>query len=95
MLYVVIKDFQDLEDNKRYNEKDGYYPRKGLVPSDERVKLLVEKGYIESAENKDKVDKDSEFPKHTGGGHYELSNGEKVQGKDNAVKAESKLEEGD
>ncbi len=25
-----------------------------------------------------------DFPKHTGGGWYELSNGEKVQGKDEA-----------
>ena len=33
----------------------------------------------------------SDFPKHTGGGWYELSNGEKVQGKDEAEKAE-KLE---
>jgi hypothetical protein len=30
----------------------------------------------------------SDFPKHTGGGWYELSNGEKVQGKAEAEKAE-------
>jgi hypothetical protein len=35
----------------------------------------------------------SEFPKHVGGGHYELSNGEKVKGKDEAQKAEAALEE--
>lgn len=29
-----------------------------------------------------------DFPKHTGGGWYELSNGDKVQGKDEAEKAE-------
>jgi hypothetical protein len=29
-----------------------------------------------------------DFPKHTGGGWYELSNGDKVQGKDEAKKAE-------
>lgn len=28
------------------------------------------------------------FPKHTGGGWYELSNGEKVQGKEEAEKLE-------
>ena len=33
------------------------------------------------------------FPKHTGGGWYELSNGEKVQGKEEAEKAE-KLDRG-
>ena len=31
------------------------------------------------------------YPKHTGGGWYELSNGEKVQGKDNAIQAEKEL----
>jgi len=33
----------------------------------------------------------SKFPKHTGGGWYELSNGEKVQGKEHAVAAEDEL----
>lgn len=36
-----------------------------------------------------------EFPKHTGGGYYELSNGEKVQGKDAAIEAENALKSGD
>lgn len=34
----------------------------------------------------------AEFPKHTGGGWYELSNGEKVQGKEEAEKAEKEKE---
>lgn len=33
----------------------------------------------------------SEFPVHTGGGWYELSNGEKVRGEEDALKAEKKL----
>ena len=32
-----------------------------------------------------------EYPVHTGGGWYELSNGEKVQGKQEAEKAEADL----
>jgi uncharacterized protein YwgA len=32
-----------------------------------------------------------DYPKHTGGGWYELSNGEKVQGKEEADKAEAAL----
>lgn len=36
-----------------------------------------------------------EYPLATGGGWYELSNGERVQGKKNARKAEKSLEEGD
>ena len=35
----------------------------------------------------------AEYPKHTGGGYYELSNGEKVQGKDAAIEAEKELNE--
>lgn len=31
------------------------------------------------------------YPKHTGGGYYELSNGEKIKGKDAAIEAEKAL----
>lgn len=37
----------------------------------------------------------SDYPKHTGGGWYELSNGEKTQGKDEAVAAENELKSGE
>lgn len=33
-----------------------------------------------------------EFPQHVGGGTYELSNGEKVKGKDAAIKAQAELD---
>jgi peptidoglycan hydrolase-like protein with peptidoglycan-binding domain len=36
----------------------------------------------------------AKFPKHTGGGWFQLSNGEKVQGKDAAVAAEAGLQGG-
>jgi len=40
------------------------------------------------------VEDDSpEFPKHTGGGHYELSNGDKVKGKDAAIIAQDEIDE--
>lgn len=55
---------------------------------------------VENTEEKQEVDEkeqeesaDNEFPKHTGGGYYELSNGEKVQGKDAAIEAEKELNE--
>ena len=35
-----------------------------------------------------------EYPKHTGGGWYELSNGDKKRGKKEAIKAEKALNEG-
>ena len=31
------------------------------------------------------------YPQHVGGGYYELSNGERVQGKESAEQAESEL----
>ncbi|WP_077621561.1 hypothetical protein [Sediminibacillus massiliensis] len=34
---------------------------------------------------------ETEFPKHTGGGWFELSNGEKIQGKEEALAAEEEL----
>lgn len=32
-----------------------------------------------------------EYPYHTGGGWYKLSNGDKVQGKENAIEAQKEL----
>ena len=47
-----------------------------------------------SADDENQV-ANSEFPKHTGGGYYELSNGEKVKGKDAAIEAEEALKSGE
>ena len=33
------------------------------------------------------------FPRHTGGGYYELSNGEKVKGKDAAIIVQEEIDE--
>jgi hypothetical protein len=35
----------------------------------------------------------TEYPNHIGGGFYQLSNGEKVRGKDEALKAEETLKQ--
>lgn len=40
---------------------------------------------------KEKQTETSSFPKHTGGGWHELSDGSKVQGKEEAIAAERKL----
>ncbi len=40
---------------------------------------------------KEKQVETASFPKHTGGGWYELSDGSKVQGKEEAIAAEKKL----
>lgn len=39
----------------------------------------------------DKAPADSAYPKHTGAGWYELSNGDTVRGKQDAIEAENSL----
>ncbi|MDB0581234.1 hypothetical protein [Salinicoccus roseus] len=98
-LFPVEKNFRDGQDNKRLYEKDGWYPRRGLEASDERVAELQEKGFIGGEGASDEAPEGqndgpgTDYPKHTGGGYYELSNGEKVQGKEEAEKAEQELSE--
>ncbi|MCM3600635.1 hypothetical protein M3175_07820 [Robertmurraya korlensis] len=55
----------------------------------ERVSFLQDEGYL----FKDDEEENPEAIKHVGGGYYELPNGEKVKGKDNALKALEELEE--
>lgn len=45
----------------------------------------------ESESEQEPESEDAEFPKHLGGGYYELSNGEKVKGKEQALEAERAL----
>jgi len=99
MNYTVIKPFHDLEDYKRLYES-GQYPREGFKPTDERIQFLANKGFIQANEGTQedgdngegrKDGEETEFPKHTGGGYYELSNGEKVKGKEEAIEAENAL----
>ncbi|MEK4555554.1 hypothetical protein [Jeotgalicoccus sp. FSL K6-3177] len=89
-LYPVIKNFADKEDNKRSYQEDTWYPRFGFEASEERVEELQDMGYI--GVNEEPEDIDEGFPRHTGGGHYELSNGEKVKGREEAEKAEEALQ---
>ena len=43
---------------------------------------------------KEKITENQKYPKHIGGGWYELSDGEKTQGKEEAVKQQNKLKGG-
>ena len=70
--------------------KDIYPIGAEYVSDDEsRVKYLQDEGYldVEYISNDENI-----FPKHTGGGWYDLSNGEKVKGKDEATAAEEELQ---
>lgn len=93
-LYVVIKAFTDLLDNKHVYKPGDFYPRDETKLDKERAKEL------ESAENARqeslivqvvRPETVEIFPKHTGGGWYQLSNGEKVQGSEEASEAEEAL----
>lgn len=78
----VLKNFHDLED-KVFRKKDEEFE-----VTKERFTSINATQYgvlVESAEE------EKEYPKHTGGGYYELSNGEKVKGKAKAFQAENEL----
>ncbi|GEM04100.1 hypothetical protein HMI01_10880 [Halolactibacillus miurensis] len=77
----VIKDFHDKETNNLY-KKGQFYSH-----SDEgRVDSLIIKGFL--GEKSKQPPKEDEYPKHLGGPYYELSNGEKVKGKQEAIEAQ-------
>ncbi|GAA5417977.1 hypothetical protein Pryu01_03055 [Paraliobacillus ryukyuensis] len=79
----VIRAFYDKTDNRKPYSKGDTYSH-----SDEgRIAFLIEKGFLtEKSKQPPKEDK-SEYPKHVGGGYYELPNGDKVKGKKEAEKA--------
>ncbi|URN94561.1 MAG: hypothetical protein NAG76_22555 [Candidatus Pristimantibacillus lignocellulolyticus] len=86
MNYIVIKEFLDRFDNLRHCKVGESH----IPPNDERADQLVEKGYIEPVDGNDTSD-DGQLI-NLGGGYYELPNGEKVRGKDKALKALEALE---
>ena len=55
----------------------------------------VQEDEQQADEEAESQEDDAEFPKHVGGGNYELSDGSKVKGKDKAVEAEAQLKEGE
>ncbi|MGE7091678.1 hypothetical protein ACQKII_09545 [Lysinibacillus sp. NPDC048646] len=96
----VVNPFKELQHKGHMYNAGDTYPAEGFEATEERVYFLTgvhpkyEKIYLaevtidEQGESEEHV---SEHPKHTGGGYYELSNGEKVKGKDEAIKAENAL----
>lgn len=99
MADVAIVKFNDGQDDKYEYTVGDPYPREGFEVSEERLEELrgknnaARKPVIKKFNVKEAVEvaEDSEFPKHTGGGYYQLSNGEKVQGKEDAAQAELAL----
>jgi hypothetical protein len=98
-MYRVIRDFTDLQDNRRLYEKGQTYPREGYSPSEDRLKELSSKNNKNGKVYIKKVDEsaadEENYPIHKGGGNYLLSDGRKVKGKDKAFKEEEKLKSGE
>lgn len=77
MTFKVKRPFFDKENNlKPYSKGDVY-----SNDNEDRVAFLVEKGFL-----MEKRKPPSEYPIHIGGGYYELPNGERVRGKEEAEK---------
>lgn len=85
MAHKVLKPFRDKTNNSKRFKKDDSYSHK----DDDRIAFLIKEGYLEE---KSKQPPQEKKIKHTGGGWYELPNGEKVKGKKEAL---AKLESGE
>lgn len=104
MKYVVLKDFLDRFDNRRHCKPGELHD----PPNEERAKQLIELGFIKVIEKSEtevdapdvpnaETDAKSveEWPKSAGGGYWDLPNGERVRGKENALKALAELNAGE
>lgn len=87
--YIVVKNFRDLERKGKLYKSGQPYEVEGL--DEERITFLSNP--IEALDGEPAIKKvnDESFPKHTGGGWYELSNGERLRGKEEAIQAENEL----
>jgi len=99
----VVNPFKANEHNGHFYKAGETYPAEGFSADEERVYFLTgvhpkyKKVYLAEVvinEQEQKTEQKTEqldYPKHTGGGYYELSNGDKVKGKDEAIEAENAL----
>lgn len=83
---TVTKDFKCKVTKKIY--------RAGQPYEGDRLEELQRLGFVEVSEEKDgddQSDNSTEWPRHVGGGFYELSNGDRVKGKEAAHEAQAEL----
>lgn len=80
MRFKVKKAFFDKEDGMKSYSENGIY----VNDNEKRISELVNRGFID-AKNLDDSNETKADVKHVGGGWYELPNGEKVKGKDEAL----------
>lgn len=95
----VVNPFKANEHNGHFYKAGDQYPAEGFSADEERIYFLTgvhpkyKKVYLAEVvidEPQQKTEQ-LDYPKHTGGGYYELSNGDKVKGKDEAIEAENAL----
>ncbi|WP_143543641.1 hypothetical protein [Salinicoccus roseus] len=94
----VIKAFRDSHSADEYKEMDRYPKNSTFKTNDfDRIKELQKKGHLENVEVPEKKSKKVETAdvKHVGGGVYELPDGERVKGKEEAEKAVKQAEKGE
>lgn len=86
MLYPVLQTFQD-KFTHEVHDVGSFYKTKDR----NRANDLQELGFLGEGEAEKAPEK---WPKHIAGGNYELSNGEKVKGKEEAIAAQQAIEAG-
>lgn len=83
MAFKAMKRFKERHQNFKIYEKGDLY----TYENKNRVAFLVKEGYLQEVK-----DKASEVEiKHVGGGWYVLPNGEKVKGKEAAIKTAKEM----
>ncbi|MCY9544439.1 hypothetical protein M5X00_30925 [Paenibacillus alvei] len=96
MIAKVVNRFKAEEHGGHVYQPGDVYPAEGFEANAERVAYLSEVHpnygvmFLVVTQGED-ASGGEEFPKHAGGGTYELSNGEKVKGKKEAIEAEKAL----
>jgi hypothetical protein len=93
--YEVIKPFRDKYTGDLFGKGYEYF-----TEDEKRAKYLQEWGYIGKEIEKEndeeiEIENDEDGIKHVGGGYYELPNGEKIKGKQNAIAELEKLKDGE
>jgi len=79
----VISGFKCRYTDKIYHVGDEY--------DGEHLEEMQKKGYVEKEVSV--IEEKPEWPKHVGGGVYQLSNGDKVKGKDAAIAAQAEIDD--
>lgn len=92
---AVLRAFKD-KNTQKHHSKGGTYES----DDPKRIAYLQERGFLGEVisgpveiDNNDGLENDDAQIKHVGGGWYELPNGEKIKGKDEALAALKELEE--